>query len=158
MNRAPTWIRPAANQIQLGRDAVPTLPKAADGTQRETGDRRIGWGYFSRVPGLGHREPGTGIQVQVQVRAILCNLSSIQSSSHFGWQPRVAGGGPIPFSPQRSPQLSPPSCLSLSLPIRQPLTAIRYHLPHLLSSCPLFHPPSIFRPCPPFSLRSKSVP
>ena len=90
------------------------------------------------------------------------------SGPWYGYSGAGPGSGNLPsvlchrFSPLLrpllSPPFSPPSCLSLSLPIRQPLTAIRYHLPHLLSSCPLFHPPSIFSLCPPFSLRSKSVP
>ena len=38
-------------------------------TQRETGDRMISWGLYFQVSGLSHREPGTGEQVQVRVRA-----------------------------------------------------------------------------------------
>ncbi len=40
----------------------------------------IGWGYFFQVPGLGHQDSGTGIQVQVQVQD-LCHLSSVIDST-----------------------------------------------------------------------------
>ncbi len=58
-------------------------------TQRETGDRRNGWGHFLRAPGLGRRVPGAGILVQVQE---LCHLSSVIDSVIVPF--RVAGGSP----------------------------------------------------------------
>jgi len=74
----------------------------------------IGWGAHFQVSGLSHQVSGTGPQVQVRVQEI-CPLSSVicHRSSHRlipggGWQPRVAGGGTIPFSPPFSPQGSPP--------------------------------------------------
>jgi hypothetical protein len=69
----------------------------------------------------------------------LCHRFSHRPISGGGWQPRVAGGGPIPFSHQRSPPFSPPTCLPLSIPNRQPLTAITpaSFPPVLFSSGPL---------------------
>ena len=52
-------------------------------TQRETGDRIVGWGQkHFRVPGLGRRVPGAGIRVRVQVR-VCYPLSSIQPSPRY---------------------------------------------------------------------------
>jgi hypothetical protein len=48
-------------------------------------------GYFFRVPGLGRRVPGAGIQVQVQVQE-LCHPSSAIDSIIVPF--RVAGGSP----------------------------------------------------------------
>ena len=82
-----------------------------------------------------------------------------QSSSHFRWRVAAPGGrwrAICPLSSVIDAVLN--AALPLSLPIRQPLTANRYHLPRLLSSCPLFLRPSIFRECPPSSLLSKSAP
>ena len=130
--------------------------------QRETGDRMDGGGRDNfQVSGLGHQVPGAGIQVQVQVQD-LCHLSI----SGGGWQPQVAGGGKSALCPlssmqsstQPSIQPSTQSSTQPSLCLSQPPTAIRYHLPRLLSSCPLFLRPSIFRKCPPSSLPSKSAP
>jgi hypothetical protein len=64
-------------------------PKKA--TQRETGSRRISWGHFFRVSGLGRLVPGSGVQVRVQVQEI-CHLSSVIDAAIFPF--RVAGGGP----------------------------------------------------------------
>jgi hypothetical protein len=36
--------------------------------QRETGDRIVGGGIYFQVSGLGRREPGSGLQVRVQVQ------------------------------------------------------------------------------------------
>ena len=69
-----------------GRSA---LPKTV--TQRETGNRRIGWGHFFRVSGLGRQVPGSGVQVRVQVQKT-CHLSSVIDAAIFPF--RVAGDGP----------------------------------------------------------------
>ena len=42
-----------------------------------------------------------------------------------GWQPQVAGGGTYPFSPQRSPQLSPPPSISALCHRFSPLSSIQ---------------------------------
>ena len=69
-----------------GRSA---LPKTV--TQRETGNRRIGWGHYFQVSGLGRLVPSSGVQVRVQVQEI-CHLSSVIDAAIFPF--RVAGGGP----------------------------------------------------------------
>jgi hypothetical protein len=51
----------------------------------------IGWSAHFQVSGLSDQEPGTGAQVQVRVQEI-CPLSSIQSSTHSGWQVAAPGG------------------------------------------------------------------
>ena len=43
-----------------------SYPRYIGGTQRETGDRMIGWGKHFQVSGLGNQEPGAGEQVQVR--------------------------------------------------------------------------------------------
>ena len=92
-----------------GRSA---LPKTV--TQRETGNRRIGWGHFFRVSGLGRQVPGSGVQVRVQVQktchpsSVICHRCSHLPVSGGRWRPRVAGGRPDPFSPPFRPQRSPP--------------------------------------------------
>ena len=48
----------------------------------------IGGGYFSQVSGLGRREPGSGIQVRVQVRA----LSLSRGRADHPWSAAVEQG------------------------------------------------------------------
>jgi len=138
-------------------------PRVAGGWigRRSKGNRRpddwLGQEHI-QVSGLGHQVPGSGIQVQVQVREL-----RHRPISGGGWQPQVAGGGRSAICPLSSMQSSiqpstQPSLCLFPTANRQPLTANRYHLPHLLSSCPLFLRPSIFRKCPPSSLPSKSAP
>ena len=79
-----------------GRSA---LPKTA--TQRETGNRMIDWGVHFQVSGLGRQVPGSGVQVQAQVRETR-HPSSVIDSVLF------PGGRHHPFSPHFSPQRSPP--------------------------------------------------
>ena len=52
--QAGTWARGQGEQANL--------------TQRETGDRMMGWGIHFQVSGLGSRVPGTGLRVRVQVQ------------------------------------------------------------------------------------------
>ena len=89
-----------------GRSA---LPKTA--TQRETGNRMIDWGVHFQVSGLGRQVPGSGVQVQAQVRETRHPSSVIDSvlfpgGRHHPFSPH--------FSPQRSPPFSPPSSIQSS--------------------------------------------
>jgi hypothetical protein len=55
MNRAPTWVRPAANEMPLCRDAVPSLPaRGATRGARGHGDKGA-WGSGSRKESLPAR-------------------------------------------------------------------------------------------------------
>ena len=49
MNRAPTSVRPAANKMPLGRDAVPTLPARRS--------REVTWGHGEMANLKGGRKP-----------------------------------------------------------------------------------------------------
>ena len=83
--------------------AIRSLPKTT--TQRETGNRMIGWGAHFQVSGLSDQEPGSGDQVQVRVQEIR-PLSSIQPCFHFGWRVTASGGRWRDFSIQPSTQSS----------------------------------------------------
>jgi hypothetical protein len=204
-SHAPTRGRPAA---ALCRDAVPTLPEAETPTQRETGDRMIGWGRNT------FRSQVSAIRCLVRVsrfrcrfgHSVFCPLSSIQSLSHFGWRVAAPGArwraysiqpstqsstlssiqssGPrvlLPSGPRKHVQVSglghqvPGTGIQVQVQVRAilcNLASIQYSIqpsidfscPRVLvpsgprNFCPLFHLPSIFRSCPPFSLRSKSAP
>jgi hypothetical protein len=104
MNRAPTLVRPAANGMQLGRRAVPTLPNSSVsgwrfGTQsskRETGGLAGEFlsGLRSRPSGIWFGGSGSGAG-SGNLPSAIRHRRSHRPISGGGWQPRVAGGGPV---------------------------------------------------------------
>ena len=120
-------------QPRLTKGGQPYL-KTEEVIQRETGNRRISWGHFFQVSGLGPRVSGSGVQVQVRVRdSAIRPLSSIQSSI----QPVQPQPLPLPLSTPlhfctfalNLPPCAASSPCSPSFPLSRPMP-----LPHFASS------------------------
>ena len=110
--------------------AITSLPETA--TQRETGNRMIGWGAHFQVTGLSRQVPGSDIQVRVLVQEIR-PLSSIQPCFHFRWRVAASGGRWRDLSIQPSTQSSTQSSIQSSTQSSHFTPVIR-HLSSIQSS------------------------